>query len=63
LAQIYTVSLHSFYTAENFHIIHNETNGMRKLCHSLRMTAFNIERINDSGHQRLQAGFGLADAG
>jgi hypothetical protein len=28
-----------------------------------RMTAFNIERINDSGHQRLKAGFGLADAG
>jgi len=39
MAEICTVSLHSSYTAENLHIIHNETNGMRKLYHLLRMTA------------------------
>jgi hypothetical protein len=38
MAEICTVSLHSSYTAENLHIIHNETNGMRKLYHPFRMT-------------------------
>ena len=39
MAEICTVSLHSSYTAENLHIIRNETNGMRKFYHPLRMTA------------------------
>jgi len=47
MAEICTVSLHSSYTAENLHIIHNETNGMRKLYHLLRMTI--LQEINDSG--------------
>jgi len=38
LAEIYTVSLHSSYTAENLHIIHNETDGMRKFYPLLGMT-------------------------
>ena len=39
LAEIYTVGLHSSYTAENWHVMCNENNMMQKFYHPLRMTA------------------------
>jgi hypothetical protein len=38
LAEIYTVGLHSSYTAENWHVMCNENNVMQKFYHPLRMT-------------------------
>ena len=39
LAEIYTIGLHSSYTAENWHVMCNENNVMQKFYHPLRMTA------------------------
>ena len=38
MAEIYTVCLHSSYTAKNWHVICNENNVIRKFYHPLRMT-------------------------
>jgi hypothetical protein len=43
LAEIYTVSLHSSYTAENVRFMLNENNAIQKFYHSLRMTLFCME--------------------
>ena len=42
LAEIYTVCLHSSYTAENWHVMCNENNVIQKFYHPLRMTSLEL---------------------
>lgn len=42
MAEIYTVGLHSSYTAENWHVMCNENNVMQKFYHPLRMTVLQL---------------------
>jgi len=45
LAEIYTVCLHSSYTAEKWHVMCNENNVMQKFYHPLRMTDLFCEEL------------------
>ena len=53
LAEIYTVPLHSSYTAKKLHAICNENSVMQKIYHPLRMTAFMLMLVVVAGDGSL----------
>jgi len=62
--EICTVSLHSSYTAENLHIIHNKTNGMQKFYHPLSMTALRgVRSCRMTGKPEITKGSQMTSVG